>query len=211
MSFYTYQHYTFEMDLLSEPSLNHQNNPENMLRELQNQLQSRQLANPTHISSTSIISNYLPIDPWVPSTKFLNLQSNFNSTILNQFICVACAFCGCLMYPEKCEWLHYDENLHYPLLQAYPEEQSELLLTFHVKPPRRIAVCLACKNPTKRYAFPFLYPIPNEILAVPLNKRMYLSPVFMHCSLGRNASNSSMYSEYITLTGTMNLSKICVL
>ena len=70
MSFYTYQHYTFEMDLLSEPSLNHQNNPENMFRELQNQLQSRQLANPTHISSTSIISNYLPIDPWIPSTNF---------------------------------------------------------------------------------------------------------------------------------------------
>src|SRR5438270_9041126 len=114
MSFYTYQHYTFDIDLLSEPSLNHQNNPENMLRELQNQLQSRQLANPTHISSTSIISNYLPIDPWIPSTKFLNLQSNFNSTILNQFICVAYAFCGRLMYPEKCEWLHYDENLHYP-------------------------------------------------------------------------------------------------
>jgi len=36
---------------------------------------------------------------------------------------------------------------------------------------------------------------------------MYLSPVFMHCSLGRNASNSNIYSEYITLTGTMNLSK----
>ena len=50
MSFYTHQHYTFEMDLLSEPLLNHQNNPENMLRELQNQLQSRQLANPTHIN-----------------------------------------------------------------------------------------------------------------------------------------------------------------
>ncbi|CAI2197223.1 7008_t:CDS:1, partial [Funneliformis geosporum] len=104
------------------------------------------------------------------------------------------------MYPEKCAWLNYDETLFYPLLQAYPEKQSELLLTFHVKPLKRIAIYLSCKNPIKRYIFPFFYPIPNEIQAVPLEKRIYLSPVFMHCSLGRNSNYSIMYSEYKTLT-----------
>ncbi|CAI2189547.1 16586_t:CDS:2, partial [Funneliformis geosporum] len=154
-----------------------------------------------------ITSTYLPINPWIPSAKFLNLQTKFNLNILNQFIYAACAFCGRLMYSEKCEWLNYDKTLFYPLLQAYPEKQPELLLTFHVKPPKRIAICLSCKDPTKRYIFSFLYPIPNEIQAVPLKKRIYLSPVFMHCSLGRNSNYSTMYSEYKTLTGTMNFSK----
>src|SRR4051794_31795830 len=36
---------------------------------------------------------------------------------------------------------------------------------------------------------------------------MYLSPVFIHCSLSRNSGSSSIYSEYRTLTGTMNFSK----
>src|SRR5215470_7780260 len=125
MSFHTYQHYIFNTDISAEQLQSDQNNPENMLRELQNQLQSRQLANPIYIPSASITPNHLPIKPWIPNTKFLNLLSNFNSTILNQFICAACAFCGRLMYPEKCEWLHYDEDLLYPLLQAYPEKQPE--------------------------------------------------------------------------------------
>ena len=36
---------------------------------------------------------------------------------------------------------------------------------------------------------------------------MYLSPVFIHCSLGRNSGHSAIYTEYKTLTGTMNFSK----
>ncbi|CAI2193584.1 2010_t:CDS:1 [Funneliformis geosporum] len=111
------------------------------------------------------------------------------------------------MYPEKCKWLNYDKTLFYPLLQAYPKKQSELLLTFHIKPPKRIAIYLSCKNLTIRYIFPFLYPIPNEIQVVPLEKTIYLSPVFMHYSLGRNSKYSTIYSEYKTLTDTMNFSK----
>jgi hypothetical protein len=202
MSFHTFQHYTFDTDLSSES----QSNPELMLRELQSQLQSRQLAysppNPTFINL-----NPLPIIPWTPSTKFLKLLDNFNLSILNQFPCAPCAFCGRLMYPEKCEWLPYDDSYLYPLLKAYPEQQPELLLTFHTRSPKRIAVCSSCKNPNSRYAFPSLHPIPNEIQDVPLKKRMYLSPVFVHCSLGRNSGNSSIYTEYRTLSGTMNLSK----
>src|SRR6266542_4708779 len=36
---------------------------------------------------------------------------------------------------------------------------------------------------------------------------MYLSPVFIYCSLGRNSGSSSIYTEYRTLIGTMNFSK----
>ena len=116
------------------------------------------------------------------------------------------------MYPEKCKWLPYDESLPYPFLQAYPEKDPKLLLTFHVNLPKRVAICPSCKNPHRRYAFPFLYPIPDKIQVVPLENRMYLSPVFIHCSLGRNSGHSAMYTEYKTLTGTMNFSKnICSL
>ena len=80
MSYHTFQHYTFDTDLPSEsPS-----NPELMLRELQSQLQSRQLAySPPDPIFTNL--NSLPITPWTPSTKFSKLLDNFNSSILNQF------------------------------------------------------------------------------------------------------------------------------
>ena len=210
MSFHTFQHYSFDTDYPSE-SPNDQSDSELMLRNLQSQLQSRQLAFSLPVvfsAPTPIDLNSLSIVPWTPSTKFLKLLDNFNSSILNQFPCAPCAFCGRLIYPQKCEWLSYDDNYLYPLLEAYPEHQiPESLLTFHTRLPKRIAICLSCKNPNTRYAFPFLYPIPSEIQAVPLKKRMYLSPVFIHCSLGRNSGNSSIYTEYRTLTGTMNFSK----
>lgn len=207
MSFNTFQHYTFDLNLPSEsPS---QNDPELLLRNLQSQLsqlQSHQLAS-SLTNFTPINLNSLPVIPWTPSRKFLKLLNNFDSTILNQFPCAPCAFCGRLMYPQKCEWLPYDDNFQYPLVQAYPEHHSESLLTFHTKNPKRVSVCSSCKNPNTRYPFPFLHPIPNEIQAVPIKKRMYLSPVFIHCSLGRNSGLSSIYTEYRTLTGTMNFSK----
>ena len=99
------------------------------------------------------------------------------------------------MYSLKCEWLPYDDNYSYPLLNAYPEYQAESLLTFHVKLPKRIAICLSCKK------------LNTEIQAILLKKQMYLSPVFIHYSLGRNSESSSIYIEYRTLIGIMNFSK----
>lgn len=203
MSYHTFQHYIFDTNLPSESSS--PNDPQVILRNLQSQLQSRQIALSSPVFSVPTIP--LPISPWTPSTKFSKLLDKFNSNILNQFPCAPCAFCGRLMYPQKCEWLPYDDNYLYPLLEANPESQPESLLTFHTSLPKRIAVCSSCKNPNNRYAFPFLHPIPNEIQAIPINKRMYLSPVFIHCSLGRNSGHSSIYTEYRTLTGTMNFSK----
>ena len=107
MSHHTFQYYTFDTDLQPESS-DYQNNPEQMLRNLQSQLQSYQQLRSSSVVSTPINLNPLPIIPWVPSTKFLKLLDNFDSSILNQFPCAPCAFCGRLMYPQKCEWLPYD-------------------------------------------------------------------------------------------------------
>ena len=205
MSYHTFQHYIFDTNLSTELSPD-QTNSGLMLLDMQSRLQSRQLLHHSSNLATSIFPT-LPVIPWIPDAKFLRLLSNFDSNILNQFPCAACAFCGRLMYPEKSEWIHYDETLLYPLLQAYPDIQPRSILTFHTKPPDRISVCFSCKKPSNRYPFPFLYSIPNEIQSVPMRKRMYLSPVFIHCSLGRSSGQSAIYSEYRTLTGTMNFSK----
>ena len=74
MSYHTFQHYTFDENLPFEPTLNYQSNPEIILRDLQNQLQLRQLANSRSLSIPSFITlNNLPINPWIPSRKFSNL------------------------------------------------------------------------------------------------------------------------------------------
>ncbi len=111
------------------------------------------------------------------------------------------------MYSLKCEWLPYDDNYSYPLLNAYPEYQAESLLIFHIKLSKRITICLSCKKPNTRYAFLLLHLILNEIQAVSLKKWMYLSPIFIHYSLGKNSRSSSIYTEYRTLIETMNFSK----
>lgn len=210
MSHHTFQHYIFDVDIPLEPTVNYQANPQAILADLRCQLESRRFPNsvaPLPIPALITPAVHLPIDPWKPSKKFSRLLLNFSSSILNQFICAPCAFCGRLMYPERCDWVGYDETLAYPLLEAYPELEPGSLLIFNTKLPERVAVCSSCKSPGKRYPFPFLHPVPIEIQNVPLKKRMYLSPVFMHCSLGRSSGSAAVYSEYRTLTGTMNFSK----
>ena len=108
MSYHIFQHYIFDTNLSSQPQINYQDDSENMLRQLQNQLQALQNRNTLNTSYTSRFStinnqSYLPTNPWVPSHKFNKLLNTFETNILNQFICAPCAFCGCLMYPEKCE------------------------------------------------------------------------------------------------------------
>ncbi|CAG8783748.1 5986_t:CDS:1, partial [Gigaspora rosea] len=69
-----------------------------------------------------------------------------------------------------------------------------------------IPTYVSCKNPSTRFLFPYLSSIPEEISSVPLYLRMYLSPVYLHCSLERTP-NSNPYSEYRSLVGTMNYSQ----
>ncbi|CAG8794254.1 18706_t:CDS:1, partial [Gigaspora rosea] len=75
-----------------------------------------------------------------------------------------------------------DPDITYPITIAYPDTP---LITNSNPPANRIAVCTSCKtNPTRNYP-PYLCQIPPEINSVPLEKRRYLSPIFLHCSLGR--------------------------
>jgi hypothetical protein len=69
----------------------------------------------------------------------------------------------------------------------------------------KLPTCYSCAKPRNRLQFPSLAKIPEEIEALPLHRRKYLSPVYLHCSLGRN-SNSNTYSEFRTIVGTMGYS-----
>ncbi|RHZ81307.1 hypothetical protein Glove_122g28 [Diversispora epigaea] len=70
----------------------------------------------------------------------------------------------------------------------------------------KVLTCDSCKKLSTRFSFPYLSPIPEEINSVSLHLKKHLSSVFLHCSLGR-APNSNAYSEYRSLTGTINYSR----
>ncbi|CAG8805574.1 5343_t:CDS:2, partial [Gigaspora margarita] len=141
---------------------------------------------------------------WRPSPKLKNLYNKFQDNILAQWPRIACVFCECLLYPKKASWIIHDLLVTYPLQQYI----SGVLLSFNpnvnqiTKP--RVPTCKFCKNPTTRFLFSYLSPMP-EIISVPLHKRKHLSPVYLHCSLGRTP-NSNPYAEYRSLTGTMGYS-----
>ena len=143
---------------------------------------------------------------WRPSSKLQKLYDKFQNNILSQWPRIACVYCGKLLYPEKASWIIYDPSITYPLQQEIPH----ISLTFHPDtsriPESRVPTCDSCKKPSTRYSFPYLSPIPEEIASVPLHKRKHLSPVYLHSSLGRTP-NSNPFSEYRSLTGTMNYSR----
>jgi hypothetical protein len=141
--------------------------------------------------------------PWRPSQRLRSLHTHFQNSILNQYICLPCAFCGRLLYPAKAKWIPFDENYAYPLEMNFPD------INVYIRGEGSactVCVCDSCKNNRKRYPCPQLYPIPNVIKAIPITQRRFLSPVFLHCSLGRNLDANS-YTEYRTLTGDMEFSK----
>ncbi|RGB21935.1 hypothetical protein C1646_776965 [Rhizophagus diaphanus] len=139
------------------------------------------------------------ISYWRPSSKLQILYNKFQNIILSQWPQIACIYCGKLLYPEQANWVLYDPSITYPLQQQVPD----ISLTFHPNtnciPESRVPTCNSCKKPSTRYSFPYLLPIPEEIASVPLYKRKYLSPVYLHYSLERTP-NSNPYSEYRSLT-----------
>ncbi|CAG8503375.1 3740_t:CDS:2 [Gigaspora margarita] len=157
---------------------------------------------PTELQNETLSNLPLPAT-WTISMKMREIINQFGNTILHQFPCVPCTICSRLMYPEKAEWIPQDPNFHYPLITAYPTEN---LITNPNPPPNRIAICSSCKRNQNRNYSPYLCQIPPEINSVPLEKRKYLSPIFLHCSLG-HTPGANPFSEYRTLVGTMNYSK----
>jgi hypothetical protein len=145
----------------------------------------------------------LQLQPWRPSPRLRKLHTQFQNTILCQYICIPCAFCGKLLYPAKAKWMPYDENCTYPLEVNF---QNVNVYMRGEGSTRIVCVCDSCKNNRKRYPCPKLYPIPNVIDVIPITQRRFLSPVFLHCSLGRN-SGANKYTEYRALAGDMGFSK----
>ncbi|EXX65813.1 hypothetical protein RirG_129710 [Rhizophagus irregularis DAOM 197198w] len=108
--------------------------------------------------------------------------------------------------PQKACWSFYNPSITYPLQQRVPNVSLSFNPNINRIPDLRIPTCESCKKPFTRFLFPYLSPLPEEITSVPMHKRRFLSPVYLHCSLGR-IPNSNQYSEYRSLTGTMNYSR----
>ncbi|CAG8536774.1 15137_t:CDS:2 [Cetraspora pellucida] len=153
---------------------------------------------PNATASTSSVNS-----PWTISLKMQQIINKFNNEILCQFSCVPCSICSKLMYPEKSMWIQKDSNITYPLTVVYP---NIVLTTNPISPSNRIAICPSCKsNPNRNYP-PYLSLVPLEIELVPLEKHQYLSPIFLHCSLGRTPGANS-FTKYRSLVGSMNYSR----
>ncbi|CAG8570677.1 5905_t:CDS:2, partial [Gigaspora rosea] len=157
--------------------------------------------------STELQNETLPNVPsttiWSISTKMREIIDQFENTILHQFSCIPCSICSKLMYPEKAKWILRNPNFQYPIMTAYPTER---LITNPNPPANQITVCSSCKcNQTRNYS-PYLFQVPPEINSVPLEKRKYLLPIFLHCSLGRTP-DTNPFSKYGSLVGTMGYSR----
>ncbi|CAJ0840813.1 6800_t:CDS:2 [Entrophospora sp. SA101] len=207
MSFHVFQQYIFDVNSSSE--IPEQNRPNTIIQNLCQDAQGFNTQNldiANSLETVNILHNTSNIqnEHWIITNKFRKLMDNFKNTLLNQYICIPCVYCGKLMYPKKCKWIPYDNSIVYPLSAAYPNNRN--IIKFHPNDPLRVPVCNSCKSSRTRYSFQKLCPIPDEILSVPLGKRSYLSPVFMHSSLGRNVHNSN-YTEYRILSGDIRFSK----
>ncbi|CAG8687266.1 20477_t:CDS:2 [Cetraspora pellucida] len=149
------------------------------------------------------LTNDLPqteVTPWIVSTKMKEIMTEFENTILSQFLYVPCSICSKLMYSKKSSWIQQDPSVSYPLANYIP------LVTNPIPPTNRIAICQLCKSdPNRNYPLYFA-PTPTEIESVLLKKCKYLSLIFLHCSLGRTPG-ANPFSEYRTLVDTMNYSQ----
>ncbi|CAG8830672.1 23494_t:CDS:1 [Gigaspora margarita] len=149
------------------------------------------------------LTNDLPqteVTPWIISTKMKEIITEFENTTLSQFPCIPCSICSKFMYLEKSSWIQQDPFISYSFAKYIP------LVTNPIPPTNRIAICQLYKS-DPNYNYPlYLVPTPTEIESVLLEKRKYLSLIFLYCSLGRT-SGANPFSEYRTLVGTMNYSQ----
>jgi len=141
---------------------------------------------------------------WRPSRRLRKKLAQLFNDHYNQFPCLPCIYCGKLLYPEKAFWVTQEDLSAYPLFQLYPSIAIDDIA--RIDTVNKLPTCQSCKKPSTRLQIPSLAPIPQEISDVPYSKRKYLSPIFLHSSLGRS-SNANAYTEYRSLVGTMGLSK----
>ncbi|CAB4438024.1 unnamed protein product [Rhizophagus irregularis] len=96
---------------------------------------------------------------WRPSKKLQSLQNRFNEKILMQFPSVPCSFCSILMFPTNAKWIQKDDNIIYPLILIFPDEE----LIEHINDSSKIAVCSSCKDSRLRRSPPNIIKTPSEI------------------------------------------------
>lgn len=83
------------------------------------------------------------LQPWRPSTRLRKLHTQFRNTILCQYTCIPCAFCGKLLYPSKAKWISYDEDYTYPLESNI---QNANIYIRGEGSARTVCLCDSCKN-----------------------------------------------------------------
>jgi len=139
---------------------------------------------------------------WRPSNELKKILRLLYEEDYAQFPCVPCSYCSRLLYPQSVKWVTRNNDITYPLEMLFPE----ISLTVNPRNPTKIAVCDGCKsNSNNRTSLP-LAPIPQCIHDVPYAKRKYLSPVYLHSSLGRSVGTNP-FVEYRSLTGQMGIPK----
>jgi len=143
-------------------------------------------------------------NPWRPNEYYRRIYDKFQLSILKEYPDTPCVYCGRLLYKNKATWIPYDHSETYPIervnqinvLESYGTLRRQIL---------KVPTCYSCAKPQNRFQYPILARIPDEINQVPLHHRKFLSPVYLHCSLGRSPGSSS-YSEYRSIVGTMGYS-----
>ena len=139
---------------------------------------------------------------WRPSAALQKILQQLYNDDYAQFPCVPCAYCSRLLYPNSIKWITRDETYTYPFELSFPDTP----LISHPNNPSKIAICSSCKIKPDNRSSRRLALIPTCIQDVPYAKRKYLSPVYLHTSLGRSAG-ANAFVEYRTMTGQMGYSK----
>jgi hypothetical protein len=175
------------------------NHPQN--NQFLNSVALTQFANLPNNIHQQLFINTIP--EWKPSRRLQKKLPQLFNDHYNQFPCIPCVYCGQLLYPAKATWVAQKDLSTYALFQLYPSISIE-----DVTHPsaRKLPTCHCCKLPSTRLQISRLAEIPQAINNVPYGKRKYLSPIFLHSSLGRS-TNANAYTEYRSIVGTMGLSK----
>jgi hypothetical protein len=153
----------------------------------------------TTSSTTFIINNNNCIENichtyWRPSDSLIKILRSLYENDYAQYPCIPCSYYSRLLYPHSTKWIVRDETTVYPFQLSVPETP----LTTHPCNPAKIAVCSSCKSRPNNRINHVLAPIPACIQDVPYAKRKYLSPIYLHTSLGRSVG-ANPFVEYRSL------------
>ena len=125
------------------------------------------------------------ISPWRPNDHhYMHVYNKFHLSILKEYPNTPCVYCGRLLYKNKATWIPYDHSETYPIETVNEINVFESYATLR-RQILKVPSCSSCTKPQNRFQYPILAPIPNEISQVPLHRRKFLSPIYLHCSLGR--------------------------